>query len=67
MKTSNAKMLTYKTPGQYGVKLMQNEDGTYRIIYGAEQHMHLTYHDACRVLGECLMHAAHCVNGFDHA
>lgn len=42
------------------IKAQQYKDGSFKIIYGAEVHDKLTYHEAAHILGECIFHASAC-------
>jgi hypothetical protein len=65
----------FKTPGQYDVKLyrmnsslpsqQQDSVNCFAIEYGTHFSEYLNYAEACKELGECLMHALQCANKLD--
>lgn len=61
MKTPPA---TFLVPHQYPVTIERTAHDRFTVTYGAEQKRGLSYDEATRELGECLMHALTC-NDFD--
>lgn len=56
----------------YDIKLEQSESidhreaGNFRVTYGKQTLTNLTYRDAAKELGECLMHALACEGLLDN-
>lgn len=47
------------------VSLHQRVNDTFTVIYGAEVKAELSYADAARVLGECILHSLACLGKLD--
>ena len=61
---------TVQVEGQYAVTLHQGnkrEGRLFRVTYGAEQTLMLSYDEACSELGACIMHALACNGQIDNS
>lgn len=47
---------------QYGIKLEQSAKCIFRVTYGLQVIAVLGYDQACKELGECIVHALSCDN-----
>ena len=45
----------------FPVRLYQSGTGKFSVLYGSERHEKLSYEDAAREFGLCLLHALACV------
>lgn len=55
---------TYKTESQYDVQVFTHKKKL-AVVYGHEKHLDLTYHEAAKHLGYCLLHALQCTGELD--
>ena len=51
----------------FPVKLEMLHSGRFRVTYGQQIRTNLTYAEAAKELGECIMHALGCDGAFDPA
>ncbi len=71
----NKILKVFKTPGQHDVKLyrmnkklpsqLEGSENNFAVEYGNTISEYLNYSEACKELGECLMHALQCANKLD--
>lgn len=53
-------ILSHQCPGQHVVRLLQTGVGRFAVEYGKHYRNGMTYAQAAKELGECIMHAATC-------
>ena len=53
-------IFSHTEPGQYPVELVKRNNGTFDVHYGYEHGFELSWEDAARKLGFCIMHALQC-------
>ena len=44
----------------FDIKLIKKPKHKYDVVYGQEKHLDLTYENAAKQLGYCIMHALSC-------
>lgn len=54
------KALETTVPGQYTVTLYQTSKTRFRVVYGLQQRAGLSYVDAAKEYGLCILHALTC-------
>ena len=50
----------------FGIRLIQNGLDRFNVVYGMQCRDNLTYAEAARELGECIMHALACDGAIDN-
>lgn len=53
-------IVEHVAPGQHAVALWQRANGKFIVTYGLQTKDQLTYAQAAREFGECVMHACTC-------
>jgi hypothetical protein len=54
------------TDADYPVKLEQSTNGKFRVTYGLQIKSNLTYGDAAKEYGACIMHSVACLGLLDN-
>lgn len=55
-------ILSHQCPGQHVVRLLQTVNGKFAVEYGKHYRNGMSYGQAAKELGECIMHAACCAS-----
>lgn len=49
----------------YSIELIRSSSETFTVVYGKQREINLTYDDAAKELGYCILHALQCEGKLD--